>query len=70
MSDAHNESPIKTPNQLIAAIVAGFAIPIAIIVLLVTFVGNTSKTGADADAQSPEAIAARIRPVADDHLAN
>jgi cytochrome c5 len=66
MSDAHNESPIKTPNQLIAAIIAGFAIPIVIIVLLVSFVGNTSKTGADADAQSAEAVAARIRPVADE----
>ncbi len=65
MSDAHHESPIKTPNQLIATIVASFVIPIAVIVLLVSFVGNTSKTGSDADAQSPEAIAKRIQPVAD-----
>lgn len=64
MSD-HNESLIKTPNQLIAAVIAGFAIPILIIVLLVNFVGNTSKTGAGADAQSPEAVAKRIQPVAD-----
>ncbi len=66
MSDAHHESPIKTPSQLIGAIIAGFAIPILIIVLLVSFVGNTSKTGSDADAQSPEAVAARIKPVADE----
>ncbi len=65
MSDAHHESPIKTPNQLIATIVASFVVPIAVIVLLVSFVGNTSKTGSDADAQSPEAIAKRIQPVAD-----
>jgi cytochrome c5 len=65
MSDAHSESPIKTPNQLIATIIASFAVPILIIVLLVSYVGNTSKTGSDRDAQSPEAIAKRIQPVAD-----
>lgn len=64
MSD-HNESLIKTPNQLIAAVIAGFAIPILIIVLLVNYVSNTSKTGAGAEAQSPEAVAKRIQPVAD-----
>ena len=65
MSDAHHESPIKTPGQLIATIIASFVVPIAIIVLLVNYVGNTSKTGAGADAQSPEAVAKRIQPVAD-----
>jgi len=65
MSDAHSESPIKTPNQLIAVIVAAFVVPIATILLLVNFVGNTSKLGADEASQSPEAIAERIRPVAD-----
>jgi cytochrome c5 len=65
MSHDHSESPIKTPNQLIAVIVASFVIPIATILLLVNFVGNTSKLGADAMSQSPEAIAERIRPVAD-----
>jgi hypothetical protein len=64
MSD-HSESPIKTPNQLIAVIVASFVIPIVTILLLVNFVGNTSKLGADEMSQSPEAIAERIRPVAD-----
>lgn len=68
MSDAHNEheSLIKTPKQLIAAVIAGFAIPIAIIVLLVHYVGTTPKAGAGSDAQSPEAIAERLRPVADE----
>ncbi len=68
MSDAHNEheSVIKTPKQLIAAVVAGFVIPIAIIVLLVGYVGNNPKTGAGSSAQTPEAIAARIKPVADE----
>ena len=68
MSDAHNEheSLIKTPKQLIAAVIAGFAVPILIIVLLVHYVGTAPKTGAGSNAQSPEAIAARLKPVADE----
>ncbi len=68
MSDAHNEheSLIKTPMQLIAAVVAGFVIPIAIIVLLVHYVGTAPKAGAGSNAQSAESIAARLRPVADE----
>jgi cytochrome c5 len=68
MSDAHNEheSLIKTPKQLIAAVLAGFLIPIIVIVLLVQYVGSTPKTGAGSNAQSPEAVAARIKPVADE----
>ncbi len=67
MSDAHNEhqSAIKTPKQLIAAVVAGFLVPIICIVLLVQYVSNADKTGAGSSAQSPEAIAARLQPVAD-----
>ena len=68
MSDAHNEheSLIKTPKQLIAAVVAGFAVPILIIVLLVHYVGSAPKTGAGSNSQSPEAIAERLKPVADE----
>lgn len=68
MSDAHNEheSPIKTPKQLIAAVLAAFLIPIVVIVLLVQYVGSSPKTGAGSTAQSPEAVAARIKPVADE----
>ena len=68
MSDAHNEheSPIKTPQQLIAVIIASFVIPIVIIVMLVHYVGSTPKTGAGSTAQTPEAIAERIKPVADE----
>lgn len=68
MSDAHNEheSPIKTPKQLIAAVLAAFIIPIVVIVLLVQYVGSSPKTGAGSTAQSPEAVAARIKPVADE----
>ncbi len=68
MSDAHNEheSLIKTPAQLIAAVIASFVIPIAVIVLLVHYVTIAPKAGAGSNAQSPEAVAERIRPVADE----
>ncbi|MFM8467738.1 MAG: c-type cytochrome [Oxalobacteraceae bacterium] len=65
MSEQEHESLIKTPKQLIAAVFAGFVVPIAVIVLLVTYVGSMPKTGAGSNSQSPEAIAARIAPVAD-----
>jgi cytochrome c5 len=68
MSDAHNEheSVIRTPKQLIAAIAAGFLVPIICIVLLVQYVANAEKAGAGSGSQTPEAIAARLKPVADE----
>ena len=68
MSDAHNEheSAIKTPKQLIAAVFASFAVPILLIVLLVQFVTSDKLNGAGSQSQSPDAVASRIRPVADD----
>ncbi|GAB3542842.1 c-type cytochrome [Noviherbaspirillum agri] len=67
MSDAHNEhqSGIKTPKQLVAAVAAGFLVPIIVIVLLVQYVSNSDKVGAGSNAMSDEAIADRLRPVAD-----
>lgn len=67
MSDAHNEheSGIRTPKQLIAAIAAGFLIPIICIVLLVQYVTSTHTEGAGSDAQSNAAIVARIQPISD-----
>ncbi|MFI4940527.1 MAG: c-type cytochrome [Burkholderiales bacterium] len=66
MSDAHNEheSAIKTPKQLIAVIIAAFLVPIVCIVLLVQYVTGNPKVGAGSNGQTPEAIAARIAPVA------
>lgn len=67
MSDAHNEheSGIRTPKQLVAAIAAGFLIPIICIVLLVQYVTNSHTEGAGSGAQSNAAIIARVQPVAD-----
>ena len=63
MSDDH-QSFIKTPRQLITVVVLAFVVPIAIIVLLVKFVGTSPRTGAGTEAMTPEAIEARIQPVA------
>ncbi|MFM2052738.1 MAG: hypothetical protein RL456_775 [Pseudomonadota bacterium] len=65
MSHAHDEheSPIKTPKQLILAVIFAFLVPIFAIALLVKNVGSDSRSGAGADALSQEATAARIEPV-------
>ncbi len=68
MSDAHNEhdSVIKTPKQLIAAVVAGFLVPIICIILLVQYVASSDQSGSGSQSQTPEAIAERLKPVADE----
>jgi cytochrome c5 len=65
MSQAHDEheSPIKTPKQLILAVIFAFVVPIFAIVLLVKNVGSDAREGAGADALGAEATAARIQPV-------
>jgi cytochrome c5 len=57
------EGPIKTPKQLIVTILASFIVPIAVIVLLVSFVDLGDRAGAGSDAMTPEAVALRIQPV-------
>jgi len=68
MSDAHNEheSAIRTPKQLVAAVVGFFAVTIIGIILLVQFVTTDKLTGAGSNSQAPEEIASRIAPVAND----
>lgn len=67
MSDVHqndhHESPIKTPKQLIAVVIAAFLVPIIVIILLVNFVGHGTRDG-DGTAFSAEAVNGRIAPVA------
>ena len=68
MSDAHNEhqSAIRTPKQLFAAVAGFFLVTVIGIILLVQFVTTTKLTGAGTDSLSAEAIAARLRPLADE----
>ena len=58
------ESFIKTPKQLIWAVVLAFIVPIIVIIMLVSFVTSAKKPGAGSEAFTPEAIAERIAPVA------
>lgn len=63
-TNEEHESLIKTPKQLIVTVILAFIVPIAVITLLVSLVSNSSLMGAGADAYNPEAVAARISPVA------
>ncbi len=58
------DGPIKTPKQLIVAVVLAFVVPIVIIVLLVNYVSSTAKSSPGSSALTPEATAQRIAPVA------
>ncbi|MEX8519644.1 MAG: cytochrome c5 family protein [Leptothrix sp. (in: b-proteobacteria)] len=64
-SNAHDEhsSPIKTPKQLVTTVVAAFVVPIVVIVLLVKNISTDARSGAGAQAMTPEAVAERIQPV-------
>lgn len=72
MSDAHSnsddssaphEGPIRTPKQLIVAVLASFVVPIVAIIMLVNYVDFGSKTGAGSDAMQAEAVAKRLQRV-------
>lgn len=68
MSDAHNEheSAIRTPKQLVAAVIGFFGVTIFGIILLVQYVTTDKLTGRGSNSQDAEQIAGRLRPVADD----
>ena len=71
MTDAHepneidgpHEGPIKTPRQLILAVLYAFVVPIFGIVLLVMYVTSNDRPSAGSEALTPKAIDARIQPV-------
>jgi cytochrome c5 len=62
-AEAAHEGPIKTPKQLVGAVVAAFVVPVVIIIMLANFVDFGGKSGAGSDGMSEEAIAARLQPV-------
>ena len=61
--DGPHEGPIKTPKQLILAVLYSFLVPIFGIVLLVMYVTADKRPAAGSDAMTPKAVAERIRPV-------
>lgn len=66
MSEASHDhkSPFRTPKQLVAALIAALLVPIVVIVLVIQYVVNEKR--GDAGDQSPEAVARRISPVANE----
>ncbi|CAB3698817.1 c-type cytochrome [Trinickia soli] len=64
MSEAPHGAPIKTPGQLIAAVVAAFAVPIVVIILLAFYVNQSVRTGAGTDGLADATVASRIAPLA------
>lgn len=75
MSDSHShtdasaahegphEGPIKTPKQLVLAVLASFVVPIAVIILLVNYVDFGAKPGAGSRGLEEEAVAKRLQKV-------
>lgn len=61
--EANHEGPIRTPKQLIGAVVASFVIPVVVIIMLANFVDFGGKTGAGSDSMTAEAVARRLQPV-------
>ena len=64
MSEAPHQAPIKTPGQLIAAVIAAFAIPIIVIWLLAYYVNQSERSGAGTNGLADATVAARIAPIA------
>ena len=61
--EENHEGPIKTPQQLVATIVAAFVVPVIIIIMLANFVDFGARDGAGSDGMSPASVAKRIQPV-------
>ncbi len=62
-ADKAHEGPIKTPKQLIAAVVAFFVVPVIAIIMLANFVDFSPRSGAGSDGMSAQSVAKRIQPV-------
>jgi cytochrome c5 len=66
MSTEHvdnHEGPIRTPKQLMWAVIASFLVPIVAIILLVNFVNFGTKPAAGSDGLQAEAVAKRLQRV-------
>ena len=66
MSEVHIEehsSPIKTPKQLIIAVLLSFLVPIVVIVMLSQLITTGVTPSKDSQGATEEAIAARLKPI-------
>ena len=63
--DPAHESFIKTPKHLVIAVALGFAVPVGLALLFAKLATSGMNYDKDSPAMSAEAIAKRIRPVAD-----
>ena len=61
--DGPHEGPIKTPKQLILAVLYAFVVPIFGVVLLVMYVTADKRPAAGSDALGAAAVSTRIHPV-------
>ena len=62
---AGHDSPIKTPKQLIITVALAFLVPILLIVMISQFVANIRSVDMSSSAMTPDAVAKRLKPVAD-----
>lgn len=60
--EANHEGPIRTPKQLVIAVIFAFVVPIGIIALLVNYVASANKPAAGSSLSDAQ-VAARIKPV-------
>ena len=61
--DGPHEGPIRTPKQLIWAVVASFVVPIIAIIMLVNYVDFGDRAGAGSDGMTAETVAKRMQRV-------
>ena len=61
--DLPHAGPIKTPRQLVWAVVLAFVVPIIAIILLVNFVTSNKMPAAGSDGLGAEAVARRLEKV-------
>ena len=63
LHDGPHEGPIRTPKQLIWAVVASFLVPIVAIIMLVNYVDFGDRAGAGSESMTAEAVAKRLQRV-------
>ncbi len=62
--EPNHEGPIRTPKQLVVAVLLSFVVPVGVIIMLATYVTSASKPAAGSDGLGAKATEQRIAPVA------